>query len=244
MATLYGVSTSWIDSSLANSRNGLITSDLLYAMDVSRFLCYNYKTGINDLAGSTVTGTLTNGPVYNADNFGSIFFDGSNDYIALNDGADTYDPILLPQACTVYAWVKTSSNKTNPILDDRTGGPANVGLRIDSSGKLQYLQYDGQWNSYTSSGTSVSIGVWSHIAFTRANSVLGPVKMYLNSVLNHTVTVSSPRILAGGNMTHIGVSWNGGSFHGNIAMVLVYSAEHSQSQINQMYAVHRKRFGV
>ena len=245
MGIVYNVSNSWLNTLTTNSLNGLITQNLVYAFDAARPLSYSGSgVTVNDLAGSTVVGTLTNGPTFNADNLGSIVFDGSNDYIALQNGANTYNPILLAQTCSVYAWIKTNSNKTNPILDDRTGGPANVGLRITDTGKLQYLQYDGQWNYYDSVGSSVLTGRWNHVVFTRANSSLGPVKMYLNGELNHTVTVTSPRNLSGGNMTHIGVSWSGGSFNGHISMLLVYSVEHSLAQITQQFNMHRKRYGI
>ena len=63
MATTYGVSDSWINLSKENSRAGLISSNLNFAVDVNRTLSYSGTT-LNDLQGTRV-GTLTNGPTFN-----------------------------------------------------------------------------------------------------------------------------------------------------------------------------------
>jgi hypothetical protein len=246
MSINYGVSLEFINSSKLNSLSGLIIPNLVYAFDAARPLSYTSGSTVSDLNNTNVVGTLTNGATFNALDLGSIFFDGIDDYISLQNGTNTYDPISLPQACSVYCWVKINTNKAdNGIFSHYSGGPVNVGFYINGSGKLSCAQYDGQWNYYVSTGSSVPVGIWTHIAFTRATSSLGPLKMYLNGQLNHTVTVSSPRVLGGGNMGGIGTMWYGGSrLNGNMSMLLVYSVEHSENQIAQQYNVHRKRYGV
>jgi hypothetical protein len=241
----YGSSLEFINASRANSLSGLITANLMYAFDAARPQSYSGGLTISDLNNTTVVGTLTNGPSFTSEDLGSIIFDGSNDYIALADGANTSTPIVLPQACSVYFWIRVDAHKTdNGLFSHWSGGPVNVGFYINSAGKLSCAQYDGQWNYYSSTGASVPTGTWVHVAFTRANSSLGPLNMYLNGQLNHTVTVVSPRSLGGGNMGSIGTMWYPSNLDGNMSMMQVYSIEHTISQVQQQFGVHRKRYGV
>jgi hypothetical protein len=225
---------------------GIITENLLSFFDAGRQDSLNRNgTTWNSLRrNDTVVGTLTNGAVFEGIGGGSVLFDGNNDWVSLINGVNTYNPIALSLNWTVYAWIRINANKANPILDDRTGGPAILGLRVDLNGKMEWIQYDSQWNTYTSTGTTVPLQTWSHVAYTMSSSNTGPGKMYLNGSLNHTINVSSPRLIGYGNMTHLGRSWSGGSFNGNISMLMVYTAEHSATQVLQMYNTQKSRFGL
>lgn len=233
MASIYGITTEWINLSKENSRSGLIASGLDFAVDLNRTQSYSGTT-LNDLQGSR-TGTLLNGTTFNVrDNIKYLSFDGSDDYIAHTD-------FTLPTACTVYFSVRTTASGQRALFSHWSGGPVNVGYGLND-GKLYYLQYDGQWNYYTSTGVSVNTGNWVHLAFVRTSTT--NMVWYVNGVQDYVLNVSSPRSLGGGNMGSIGIFWGWGHWLGDFGAMQVYNVAHTASQVNQQYLVaHKKRYG-
>ena len=237
MAITYGASDSWINLSKTNAQAGLISSNLNYAVDFNKSLSYpGYGTTLSDLQG-TIAGTLTNGPTFSSSNgVKFLSFDGTNDYVALND-------FTLPTVCSVYFSIRTTASGERALFSHWSGGPVNVGYGLNN-GKLYYLQYDGIWTYYTSTGASVNTGNWVHLAFIRTSST--NMVMYVNGVQDYVLNVSSPRSLGGGNMGSIGIFWGWGHFSGDFGAMQVYNnVAHSASQVSQQYQTsHRKRYGT
>ena len=233
MSINYGTSTAWVNSSKVNSQAGLIASNLNFAVDVNRPLSYAGTT-LNDLQGSRV-GTLLNGVAFDTQaDVKYLSFDGSNDYIAHTD-------FTLPTVCTVYFSVRTTATGERALFSHWSGGPVNVGYGLNN-GKLYYLQYDGQWNYYTSTGASANTGRWVHLAFVRTSGT--NMVMYINGVQDYVLNVTSPRSLGGGNMGSIGIFWGWGHWLGDFGAMQVYNEAHSATQVNQQYlTAHKKRYG-
>jgi len=233
MSINYGTSTAWVDSSKVNSQAGLIASNLNFAVDVNRPLSYSGTT-LNDLQGTRV-GTLLNGVAFNTQaDVKYLSFNGSNSYIANTD-------FTLPTACSVYFSVRTTATGERALFSHWSGGPVNVGYGLNN-GKLYYLQYDGQWNYYTSTGASVNTGRWVHLAFVRTSGT--NMVMYINGVQDYVLNVVSPRSLGGGNMGSIGIFWGWGHWLGDFGAMQVYNEAHSSVQVNQQYlTAHKKRYG-
>lgn len=70
----------------------IVTDNLLVYYDATQINSYpkNGNTWYN-MGDSTNNATLINGPVYDTDNGGNIFFDGSNDYMTLDNDLDLTD---------------------------------------------------------------------------------------------------------------------------------------------------------
>lgn len=238
MGTHYGTSREWVNSSKVNSTSGLISNNLTLAYDIARPLSYPQSGGtlITDLSPNNIAGTLTNGPYYDAGDFGSITFNGGNDYISTQNWS-------LGPIWTVYFWVKVSTTANNGLMSHYSGGPVGNGMYINSVNRLVYAYYDGQWNYATSTNLTVPTNKWTHIAYTCPGAT-GAMKTYINGVLDYSFT---PRISWGSyTIGSIGCIWGPNMcFNGNISIVLVYNGvEHTQAQVTQQFNVHRKRYGI
>ena len=244
MSTNYGADENWLNISKANSLNGLITSNLTYAIDFARPLSFTSSSNtVNDLAGSNVVATFVDRPIFNPEQpYEGLLFDGSNDYLSLANGGNTSTPIVLSTDCSVYIWAKFTSSGEIGMFCHWSGGPVNVGFGANS-GKMHYKQYDGQWNYYTSNGASINTGKWVHLAWIRTSSTR--MLMYVNGSIDYSLNVVSPRYLGGGNMGSIGTWWSWGYFPGRIGMLQVYNgAAHSSTEVLSQFKAHRNRYGV
>jgi hypothetical protein len=244
MGLNHGVSTNWANQSRQNSLVGLIPTNLTYAIDFARPLSFTSGSSTAyDLQGN-VNSTLNNGPIFRSDHLGYMSFDGTNDFFSMQDSVtgNTSTPVLLSTVCSVYFWIRTTSSAQMGFFSHWSGGPVNVGYGLNG-GKLYYLQYDGQWNYYTSTGASVNTGTWQHLAFIRSSATT--MTMYVNGVQDYVLTVSSPRVLGGGNMGSVGVFWGWGYYSGDMGSMQVYNdVAHTASQVNVQYKAHRNRYNV
>lgn len=118
-------------------------------------------------------------------NSGSLFFDGSTQYLtgpatpaALGTGNFTIEMWLNPTA--------VSSSSGYCLLDTRATGSGSTGWVVGiQSGNLTIQNAGTQY--LTSSGT-ISAGVWSHVAWVRSGTT---VTVYINGVASGTATNST-----------------------------------------------------
>src|SRR6056300_382098 len=63
----------------------IVTDGLVLNLDAARKDSYN-RTGTtwNDISGNGNNGTLTNGPTFDSEDYGSIVFDGVDDYVTVS----------------------------------------------------------------------------------------------------------------------------------------------------------------
>jgi len=191
---------------------------------------------------ANATGNLTNGTSFSSLGAGSFYFDGSDDQIRYDQGANTYDPLLLPTVCTVYAWVYPLSS-TGGIFSHWSGGPVNLGYQLNS-GKIGVYQYWGEWREYSSAGTSVSNNTWSQITWVRSSST--SMSLYLNDSLNGTLTpdTGTGQYFGGGNNGVLGSLWGWRFFNGYLGVFMIYNVAHSLTDVQKTFNIFRDRYEV
>ena len=169
----------------------IVIDGLLLALDAGNTKSYpGGGTTWTDTVGDN-NGTLT-GPTFSSVNGGSIFFDGTNDYVTISDDSDfTFGTGDL----TVEAWFRPDSSATI----------TNYHTIISCGWPLQLYWHDTQFKFWASSdnssggyfinGSSFNSGsnsavrdVWHHIVVTRSGS---DFKMYLNGELVSSASSSS-----------------------------------------------------
>jgi len=176
------------------------------------------------------TGTLTSGPVWVSGKSGqALQFDGVDAHVSYGPSA-TFN---LPTTRTVLAWVKIDSTGENTILDKGS----QYWMRISSSNTVRYSYWgatSGAWRTYTST-TSISPGVWQHVAVVEDHSWPMP-KIYLNGT-EVTISGNSTREAnSGANDLYVGGYYGSSyNFNGTIDEVMIFNRALSAGEIRLLY---------
>lgn len=219
----------------------IITDGLVLFLDAANEKSYNGSgTTWFDLSGSNNNnGTLTNGPLYNSENNGFFFFDGTNDYLTTSD-------IFAGQ--TVNHW--TTSFWIYPITGGLLISPYSQGfdhyLTYDSGNKRVSVtmvpSQDTTAYYLSSSANSVPLNTWTNVTFSIDDL---DVKIYINGELNASGTAT-----AGHNKPWTG-NWRWcqrqtGQFtmSARLANIKIYDDILTENQIKQNFESFRKRFDI
>jgi len=144
----------------------IATNGLVLNLDAGNTSSYiGSGTTWTDLTGSGNNGTLTNGPIFNSGNGGSIVFDGINDVVSLgnilNMGSNSW---------TMSCWVKFD------------GGTGVMGIM----GKTSYRAYDGRYSTHIDNNNIITFFQSS------ANYIIStPIAPYLDNKFHNLVTTIS-----------------------------------------------------
>ncbi len=212
----------------------IVTNGLILNIDPSNSSSYSgVGNTIYDLSGFGNTGTLTNGPTFSALNGGSIVFDGSNDYISVNNNAN-----ILPYAAyTKIAYIYlTSYGTSNNIISGGFSG--QHAFWMFGSNKLN-AGHNGAWNTVVGA-TTLALNTWYFGAVTYSNST--GWKLYLNGVEDGTS--ANTTTFTGNQEIVIGAYSSGNNFTGRITNVQVYNRALSATEIMQNYNATKGRFGL
>ena len=117
--------------------------------------------------------TVDSDDPFSSGELGSVSFDGSNDYMKVNDSGTDSDFDFGTGDFTIELWINISSTHgTNPVLIGAVGGWY---IQLKSSDSVISI-YNGS-TEYTHTGSSLSTGSWHHIAASREGTAL---KVYVD----------------------------------------------------------------
>ncbi|MBL7738170.1 MAG: hypothetical protein JNK14_03055 [Chitinophagaceae bacterium] len=198
---------------------------------------FNENTGTtaNDNSGNNNTGTLTNGAAWAASGrFGSaILFDGTNDYININD-ANSLD---LTNGMTLEAWVNPSNltGFKTVICKDRSTGNFTYTMAANNNASNANNQRPssrmriGSGNIVVTGTSKLTLNTWIHVASTYDG---GTFRLYINGVQVSSAAVTG-NITVTANPLRIGgtTALAGQYFAGLIDEVRIYNRALSQAEI-------------
>ena len=217
----------------------IITNGLVLSLDAANNKSYPRSgTTWTDLSGNNNTGTLTNGPTFNAGNQGSIVFDGTNDYFRIQN----FTSMNVQGPGTVTYWGKFSDlgsvsvNKCALTITNGSGSALQVGLRdaqgvVWKAGGTTLLSYN--------TPTLNVITQWS-LTFDNAN-----LQMYINGILTNSTTsaVAQTSISAEFYLATFR-SDASEAFSGTIYSTTIYNRVLTSTEILNNYNANKSRFGL
>lgn len=200
-----------------------------------------------DLSPNAYTTTrLVNGTGYSSDGGGTLTFDGSTQYVDVNQS-------LASEEFTVGSWFKTSSPGIKMILCKETiaGWPWNYRIWMNGGTLVGDIAQAGGVNVAISSPlSSYNNGNWYQVMFSRNDSTL---RLYVNGV----EVVNTPDTLSG-SVSNSQELWIGRSAYtgggarptgsypyiGSISEVMIYNRVLTGTEILQNYNATKSRFGL
>lgn len=235
-------------STVQGGQGNIVTSGLILNLDAANPRsyppAYNGTTWFN-LASSSFNGTLTNGPIYNSTNGGSIVFDGVDDYTLLpNVGVSNLS------AFSVSFWARTSTGGINCTAYSEgtpSSWPSNLFIiyfgNTNDGGRCRV------WFGFPSVGdaligtTVVNNNRWYYVTYNQTNT--SNRTLAINTVVEATNTST---ITSTATNASIGANNNNGTFtqfyNGSLANITVYNRALSSSEITQNFQATRARFGI
>jgi len=215
----------------------IIKDGLVLALDAADLGSYpGAGTVWSDLSGNTNNGTLTNGPTFDANNGGSVVFDGVDDYALLGSS------VTLGNTFTINAFVKLAGSNTNGVIIGTNANGSDNWLSITNN-KIRafYTESSDVNNVATDGATTLSYNTWYYLSMVVNVST---VTVYLNGISDATSTQSFTIGSWNGNYTIGRRSSDYASFYflGNIANVTFYNRVLTAKEILQNYNALKLRF--
>lgn len=222
----------------------IVTNGLVLCLDAANPKCYpGSGTICTDLSNNVGSGILTNSPVFNSENNGSIQFNGTN-YINFGN---TYTGLDLTSK-TFQVWIKKTSSSQKGIIDkDFDNGGSSYGgwgFWVQSNNKLWWWNHGNQ-DILDNGPNTFKLNTWANISVTY-NYLEKKASFYINSVLNSSITNNniiekasgSANLLVGGLRNNLA----GYNFDGSISMILAYNRALTPAEILQNYNAVKGRF--
>lgn len=217
----------------------IVTDGLVFYVDAGNGNSYpGSGTTWSDLIGSN-DGTLTNGPTYSSDNGGGIVFDGSDDYVSINEGGLSFPNDSADFTCEVVVRLDDIITQQSFFQQEDSGGTGRSWIFLrNNSGNHAISSYLGSSDLLlTSLGVPLVDTVYQlHIKYES-----GVLHIGYNGAWYQSSTRSIDENCTGGFRIGSGKS-AGFKVDGNIYYVRVYNKALSASEILQNYNALKNRF--
>lgn len=200
----------------------------------------------NDLTYFKNNGTLINGPTYNSNNGGSIVFDGTNDFIQINN-SNSLNPT---QTITLCSWAKYNgiySGNNSPIIFKKNNGSSyfeQYVLAFNGNGSIGLGLGNGSNNQSITTPSTYTNQIVNVVGII--DTITSSLKIYINGILkvsgltiySSMSTSTSPLVIGAYNQPFTGF------MGGNIYNTSIYNRVLNPSEILQNYNSTKSRFGL
>ena len=242
--------------SLIASGQKIITEGLILHLDAGNSSSYSGSgTAWNNLISgqpSAYNATLNNGPTFDSNNGGSIYFDGVDDNVSTLSQLDPGDGLGADglyadssSSWSVSSWFKPSSSwSSQGAITGKgggTGGSATYVVWYDSREWYNFLQVRLRGGTVLQISNTDLTSTWSEVTITWDGST---AKAYLNGSFVSNITVGTAGKQSNTFTVGSTSSGNNTRFGGNISEVKVYSDALTASEVTQNYNALKGRYGL
>ena len=172
------------------------------------------------------TGTLTNGPTYSSLNGGSIVFDGTNDYVSVNNFIGNL------RTFTVCHFIYLEVSQNTRTIFSNYGSSNNGWVTGISDVANNVVKFYLGNTAHLYSNTVLTTGAWYQVSVTYNN---GEPKIYINGIIDasSSQTITPASSYFGNDVGRLGASTQ--FFNGKINSVQVYNRALNATEISENY---------
>lgn len=238
---------------IINSSQQIVTSGLSLNYDVPQLRSYpTTGTSVTDLSGNSNTATLVNGVAFNSSNGGSLFFDGTNDY--LNCGAVSNITFERTNTFSFSFWIYPTSLALNgTILSKYNASSRGLAVGLNSTGSISLVLRNTLTTNDLVINTAtglITTNNWYHVVVSYSgNSSTTGVSFYINgakttsdiSVRNGlTATILNSQNVQLGGRTAADPTY----YTGRIGLASIYNKVLTADEVLQDFNANRSRYGL
>lgn len=228
----------------------IVTDGLVLALDAGNTKSYpGSGTTWTDLSG--INNASFVGAAYSSFGGGSIEFDGTDDYVDLDEktyiGSGEIEIGESNGNYTLEAWINVRSSQGGATNADSIVGNRSsrgVGMQVGISGSSPRINYGARTTSNFYSST-FSYNTWTHVVLSRIGGT--SVRSYLNGQFDTSTALHSLEVSSGTySAMRIGNSSGRitGFYDGYISIVRIYKIGLTDEQVLQNYNASRGRYGL
>ena len=232
MGVAYGSST------IYQATKGIVQDGLVFNVDFGVKDCYSSGSACSSL-NNDITGVLQNNPSFDKDKGGSVFFDGTDEYISFSSTG-----LSVGSDYSTFVWCKPDLYTSNPIIlfnagDSNDNRIFNFDIRDNKTLVGHKISNGSYW---TETSTPLNDNQWNIVGSTYGSSSL---KLWLNNQNLSSRTIGSP---TGPTSDRVWLGrWVGSTaypFKGYVSQVLIYNRALTATEVAQNFNVTRHRFGI
>lgn len=210
---------------------GIVTNGLILNLDAAKRDSYPGSGTIwNDISGFRNNGTLTNGPTFSSADYGSIVFDGVDDFV------QTSANVILT-SMTLMGFIKRNGSQPDFAGIYFSRGTSVTGLNFNSTTNILGYHYNGDYFSFNSS-LLVPNNQWCMVAIS-VIPTSATLYVNTNSAVNSNVHASTTI-----NSLKVGRDRDGRVINGNVGNMLFYNRALTTPEITQNYNALKGRYGL
>jgi hypothetical protein len=226
----------------------IVTDGLVLALDAANHKSYpGSGTVWRDLSGNSNNGTLVNSPIFSSDKEGILSFNGTDEYVSINDASS----IDITGAITMEILFKAPNdvNIERLIIKDVSGGTYGYGYQFAryNNGKMLATYNNGTTRIFLYSndlGTGFASNyIHTMYCYDGSNSQ----KIWVNGVDETGTVTSFTSGFTGGSTsgTPLYLMRRGGEYaESDTAFVRIYNRGLSEQEAQQNYNATKSRFGL
>lgn len=209
----------------------VVTSGLIFYVDAANRKSYVSGSNVwKDLSGNNRNGTLTNGTSFSRTNGGGLSFDGTNDYVDVEQNFGTLS------AYTIMFWAKRDAENRMPVAVRTT---TNFYWYGDNSWAYTHGGVAGEY--YYTKPTSIPLNTWGLycVVYDGAN-----VSIYRQGIYQGQQASTGTANWSAGMLIGVWAAGGGYYWQGLISTVMMYNRGLTAAEVLQNYNATKVRFGL
>ena len=206
-------------------------------------------TSYLDLSKNEFSATLVNGCSFSSNNYGTLIFDGINDYVSTN-----YTAVFGRNSLTVSVWFNFTSNQIGSVFSRRIGSPtfeqlsifisANVNGTI-AGARIVVNDNNTSFNRNYLSSRNFNDGLWHNFVVVRDTN---QNRYFVDGILDGVITSAIPN-LSTSSRVFFGTTGDNLDpstlfFNGRMGPVYLYSRPLTATEVRQNFDAIKSRYSL